>query len=304
MSRVFVIGSSNVDLTIRLDRLPQVGETVSGGEFYQSFGGKGANQAVAARRAGADVVFLTKLGDDANGELLTQHLLAEGLPGYGIRVDRREATGVALIVVDTTGRNMIAVAPGSNRLITADDIRQYSGLFEDVRVLLIQMEVPMPAVTQALTLAKASGVTTILNPAPAQPLPDAVLHLVDVLTPNETEARMLTGYTEPAEAARVLVERGVGAVIVTLGDQGAYLLDDRGPRHLSAFHVQPVDTTAAGDAFNGALSCGLAEGWILEDACRFAGAAGALATTKRGAQSSLPTRREIDALLARSRGVA
>lgn len=301
MPRILVIGSSNVDLTIRLDRLPQVGETVSGGEFYQSFGGKGANQAVAARRAGADVVFLTKVGADANGNLVTQHLLSEGLPSYGIRADRREATGVALIVVDTTGRNMIAVAPGSNRLMTADEIRQHAALFEDVRVLLIQMEVPLPAVTQALTLAKKSGATAILNPAPAQPLSDSVLRLVDVITPNETEAQMLTGFPEPAEAARLLVERGVGAVIVTLGDRGAYLLDGRGPRHVPAFPVQAVDSTAAGDAFNGALSCGLAEGWTLEEACRFAAASGALAASKRGAQASLPTRREIDALLERHR---
>lgn len=301
MPRILVIGSSNVDLTIRLDRLPQVGETVSGGEFYQSFGGKGANQAVAARRAGADVVFLTKVGADTNGTLVTQHLLSEGLPSYGIRADRREATGVALIVVDTTGRNMIAVAPGSNRLMTADEIRQHAALFEDVRVLLIQMEVPLPAVTQALTLAKESGVTAILNPAPAQPLSDSVLRLVDVITPNETEAQMLTGFPEPAEAARLLVERGVGAVIVTLGDRGAYLLDGRGPRHVPAFPVQAVDSTAAGDAFNGALSCGLAEGWTLEEACRFAAASGALAASKRGAQASLPTRREIDALLERHR---
>lgn len=301
MPRILVIGSSNVDLTIRLDRLPQVGETVSGGEFYQSFGGKGANQAVAARRAGADVVFLTKVGADTNGTLVTQHLLSEGLPSYGIRADRREATGVALIVVDTTGRNMIAVAPGSNRLMTADEIRQHAALFEDVRVLLIQMEVPLPAVTQALTLAKKSGATAILNPAPAQPLSDSVLRLVDVITPNETEAQMLTGFPEPAEAARLLVERGVGAVIVTLGDRGAYLLDGRGPRHVPAFPVQAVDSTAAGDAFNGALSCGLAEGWTLEEACRFAAASGALAASKRGAQASLPTRREIDALLERHR---
>ncbi len=301
MSRVFVIGSSNLDLTVRLDRLPQVGETVSGGEFYQSFGGKGANQAVAARRAGADAVLLTKLGADANGERITQHLVAEGLPSYGIRIDRREPTGVALIVVDAAGRNMIAVAPGSNRFITPDDIRQVASLFEEVRVLLVQLEVPLPAVTQALTLAKASGVITILNPAPAQGLPDALLRLVDVLTPNETEAQHLTGYREPSDAAQALLDRGVGAVVVTLGERGALVVSKDGSRQQPAFPVHPVDTTAAGDAFNGALSCGCAEGFDLDRACRFASAAGALATTKRGAQSSLPTRAEIDGLLARYR---
>ncbi len=301
MPRILVIGSSNVDLTIRLDRLPREGETVSGGEFYQSFGGKGANQAVAARRAGAEVIFLTKVGTDANGELLVRHLLDEGLPGYAIRRDHRAATGVALIVVDSHGRNQIAVAPGSNRLITADEIRQYAAVFEEVGVVLVQLEVPLPAVTQALTLAKRCGARTILNPAPAQPLPDALLRLVDVLTPNETEAAALTGVSEPLAAARALVARGVGRVIVTLGGRGALSVGADGERRSPSFPVQPVDTTAAGDAFNGALSCALAEGRTVDEALRFAGAAGALATTKRGAQSSLPSRSEIEALLERHR---
>lgn len=220
VARVLVIGSSNVDYTVRLDRLPQIGETVSGGEFYQSFGGKGANQAVAARRAGADVVLLTKVGADANGERIVAHLLSEGLPGYALQVDRRAATGVALITVDVDGRNMIAVAPGSNRLIGAEDIRQIEPIFDDVGVVLLQLEVPIPAVTQALTLARQRHVRTILNPAPAHLVPDAVLRLVDVLTPNETEVLRLTGLADPVEAARALVLKGVGTVIVTLGSKG------------------------------------------------------------------------------------
>lgn len=299
MGRVLVIGSSNIDLTVRLDRLPQIGETVSGGEFYQSFGGKGANQAVAARRAGADVVLLTKVGADANGEQIIAHLISEGLPGYALQVDRRAATGVALITVDADGRNMIAVAPGSNRLISADDIRQIAPLFEDVRVVLVQLEVPIPAVTQALTLARQHRVTTILNPAPAQPLPDAVLRLVDVLTPNETEVARLTGQTQPVEAARALISRGVGTVVVTVGREGMLVVSADRAERSPAYPVQAVDTTAAGDAFNGALACALSEGIALERACRFAAAAGALAATKRGAQSSLPLRAEIDALMAR-----
>lgn len=300
MSDVLVIGSSNIDLTVRLDRLPAVGETVSGGEFYQSFGGKGANQAVAARRAGAAVIFLTRLGNDPNGELMTRHLLAEGLPDFGLRHDGRAATGVALITVDSHGRNLIAVAPGCNRLISADDIRQQALVFEQVRVLLVQLEVPLPAVVQALTLAKASGVMTILNPAPAQPLPDSLLALVDVLTPNETEIHVLTGLADPAAGARALRQRGVQTVVATLGDQGALCVQATGEAIFPACSVQPVDTTAAGDAFNGALGCALAEGQSLEAAIRFANAAGALATTKRGAQSSLPTREAIEKLLARS----
>ncbi|GKS56668.1 ribokinase [Nitrospira sp.] len=299
MPKVFVIGSSNIDLTVRLDRLPHPGETVSGGEFYQSFGGKGANQAVAARRSGADVVFVTKLGTDENGDRLAQHLIGEGLPAYGILRDRRETTGVALIVVDGHGRNQIAVAPGSNRLITPGDILPYASVFEDAQVLLVQLEVPIPAVTQALTLAKASGVITMLNPAPAQPLSDAVLGLVNVLTPNETEIVTLTGETDSLAGARALLRRGVETVVVTLGEHGVLCVNKEGERRYSAFSVQAVDTTGAGDAFNGALGSALATGWSLEESIRFASAAGALATTKRGAQSSLPTRSEIDQFLDR-----
>lgn len=299
VARVLVIGSSNVDYTVRLDRLPQIGETVSGGEFYQSFGGKGANQAVAARRAGADVVLLTKVGADANGERIIAHLLSEGLPGYALQVERRAATGVALITVDADGRNMIAVAPGSNRLIGAEDIRQIEPIFDDVGVVLLQLEVPIPAVTQALTLARQRHVRTILNPAPAHPVPDAVLRLVDVLTPNETEVLRLTGLGDPAEAARALVLKGVGTVIVTLGSKGMMVVTSDRVRSYPAYPVQAVDTTAAGDAFNGALACALSEGMELDWACRFAAAAGALAATKRGAQSSLPMRTEIDALVSR-----
>jgi ribokinase len=300
MPDVLVIGSSNLDLTVRLDRLPVVGETVSGGEFYQSFGGKGANQAIAAHRAGAEVLFVTKLGADANGRVIAQHLVEQGIPAVGLRQDRRAPTGVALIVVDTHGRNMIAVAPGSNRLLTADDIREHALAFEEAKVLLVQLEVPRPAVAQALTLAKAKGMTTIVNPAPAQPLPDTVLKLVDILTPNETEVTALTGQTGREAAARDLLARGVREVVVTLGEQGALWVNAGRMRAIPPFKVQPVDSTAAGDAFNGALAAALAEGQPFDRALRFASAAGALSVTKRGAQDSLPDRREIEAMLDRT----
>ncbi len=300
MPNLLVIGSSNLDLTIRLDRLPVVGETVSGGEFYQSFGGKGANQAIAALRAGADVLFVTKLGADANGELITRHLLEQGIPAVGLRQDRRAPTGVALIVVDTSGRNMIAVAPGSNRLLTAEEVREYALAFEDAKVLLVQLEVPLPAVAQALTLARAKGLTTILNPAPAQPLPDTILKLVDIVTPNETEATALTGHAGVEAAARDLMARGARDVVVTLGDQGALWTNRAGMKAIPPSKVRSVDSTAAGDAFNGALAAALAEGQPFDRALRFASAAGALAVTKRGAQDSLPSRREIDTMLDRA----
>lgn len=299
MPNVLVIGSSNLDLTVRLDRLPVVGETVSGGEFYQSFGGKGANQAVAARRAGADVLFVTKVGADANGEVIARHLVEQGIPAVGLRQDRRAPTGVALIVVDTHGRNMIAVAPGSNRLLTAEEIREHALAFEEAKVLLVQLEVPLAAVTQALTLAKAKGMTTILNPAPAQSLPDRLLKLVDIVTPNETEATVLTGQAGREAAARDLLARGVREVVVTLGEQGALWTNAAGMKAILPFKATPVDSTAAGDAFNGALAAALAEGRSLDRALRFASAAGALAVTKRGAQESMPGRREIEAVLDR-----
>jgi ribokinase len=300
MPNVLIIGSSNLDWTVRLDRLPGIGETVSGGEFYQSFGGKGANQAIAAHRAGADVLFVTKVGADANGDVIVRHLIEQGIPRIGLRQDRRAPTGVALIVVDTNGRNMIAVAPGSNRLLSAEEIRDHALAFDEAKVLLVQLEVPLAALTQALTLAKAKEMTTIVNPAPAQPLPDAMIRLVDILTPNETEAAALTGQTGIAAAARDLLARGARNVVVTLGEQGSLWVSRSGTKEIPSFKVLSVDSTAAGDAFNGALAAVLAEGQPIERALQFASAAGALAVTKRGAQASLPSRREIEAMLGRN----
>jgi ribokinase len=295
MPKVIVIGSSNLDLTIIADRLPMIGETLLGRDFSQSVGGKGANQAVAARRAGAEVVFFTKLGADSNGRLIKQCLLSEGLPEVGLLRHPTSQTGVALILVDREGRNMIAVAPGSNYTLTLEEIHRMSPYMMEGDVLLLQLETPLPIVTEALSLAKARGTFTILNPAPARPLSSDVLKLVDVLTPNEGEARAMTGL-QPDAASRVLLEHGIGSVVVTLGERGALLATPTTTRLFKAFPVTPVDSTAAGDAFNGVLACRLAEGQPLEDAVRFANAAGALATTKRGAQDALPCRRDIELL--------
>lgn len=302
MPKVIVLGSANLDFTVAVDRLPTVGETVLGREFYQSFGGKGANQAVAAIRAGAEVVLLTMLGPDDYGRRIEQHLTSLGLPREGLLRHPTKPTGVALILVDEGGRNLIAVAPGSNQMLSLEDIRRASPLIAQGTVLLAQLEVPLAVVQEAFSIAKAMGLLTILNPAPAAPLPPALLKLVDVLTPNEGEANRLSGMTDPAEAARVLVEQGARSVIVTLGERGAFLLDAATTRLFPAYPVQAIDSTAAGDAFNGALACSLAESRsLLEDAVVFANAAGALATTKRGAQESLPTRTEIDRLCRGSR---
>ncbi len=296
MRKVIVVGSANVDYTVAVDRLPAAGETVLGRAFYQSFGGKGANQAVAARRAGADVFFLTKLGNDANGKLLERHLTGLGIPGAGLLRDPATPTGVAVIVVDRSGMNQIAVAPGSNRMLTVEEVGRTSTLMAGGRVLLVQLELPLAAVAEALTLAKRHRLTTILNPAPAVPLSSDLLKLVDVLTPNEGEARALTGQDDLAEAAQILLARGARHIIITLGARGALLRDAKADQVFPPFPVNAVDSTGAGDAFNGALACALAEGRPLEEAVVFANAAGALTVTRRGVQDALPSRREIDEL--------
>jgi len=305
MPRVVVIGSANVDLTVRLERLPHMGETVSGGEFYSSFGGKGANQAVAAHKAGADVRFLAKVGCDHNGEAIVEHLESLGLTSAGILRDESRHSGVALIMVDRTGNNAIAVASGSNWNLTEGEIRRGESHISWGQVLLTQLEIPLPTVKQALRLAKARGLVTVLNPAPAHFLPEEVLSLVDILTPNETEAGSLTGIDvgtvdEAARAAGKLLESGVAQVIVTLGKEGCCWVREDRAQSFPSFPVVAVDSTAAGDAFNGALACAVAEGRSMEEAIRFGNAAGAIAVTRRGAQDSLPTRDEIIDLLERS----
>ncbi len=305
MSKVVVIGSANMDLTVRLERLPQLGETVPGGEFYASFGGKGANQAVAAHKAGADVKFLAKVGCDQNGEAIIKHLEALGLTSEGILRDESHHSGVALIMVDRMGNNAIGVAAGSNWNLTGEDVRSAEAYISWGQVLLIQLETPLLAVKEALQLAKAHGLLTILNPAPAHPLPEEVLSLADILTPNEMEVGSLTGITventdQATRAARRLLESGAKQVIVTLGKEGCCWVRKDRAQTFPSFPVAAVDSTAAGDAFNGALACEVGEGRPLQEAIRFGSAAGAIAVTRKGAQDSLPTRDEILNLLAAS----
>lgn len=293
---ILVVGSSNIDLVASVDRLPSRGETVLGYRFAQSFGGKGANQAVAAARAGAEVAFLSKLGADANGRLIEQHLAAQGLSRPILLRDAEFPTGVAMILVDLSGENQIAVVPGSNGRLTPADLRQHRELIAGARVLLLQMEIPRETVFEALRLGRECGLTTILNPAPAAPLPSDLLRLVDILTPNESEAQVLTGSADPAEAARILTDRGVGTVVVTCGANGAFLATGNDVTHIPGFLVETIDSTGAGDAFNGALACAVAEGVPIKSAIVRANAAGALATTGRGAQESMPTKDDIEQL--------
>jgi ribokinase len=300
--QILVIGSANVDFTVKVERLPQVGETVSGGDFRVSYGGKGANQALAAHLAGAQVFMIAKLGRDPNGEALYRHLTGAGLNAKGLWRDDEVASGVALIMVDPQGHNLIAVAPGSNRRLTVADVQALESRAFTGPLFLTQLETPLETVEYGLRRALQMGMTTILNPAPGRPLREEFLALAHIITPNETEASLLSGVAvlglETAQqAGERLLAMGCQTVIITLGAQGSLLVRRGEVRHFPSFAVTAIDTTAAGDAFNGVLAAALLEGCTLEHAIVRANAAGALCVTKRGAQEALPTRQEIEALL-------
>ncbi len=307
MPRVCVIGSANLDFTMALPRLPRPGETVTGGTLLINRGGKGANQAVAARRLGAEVRMIGCVGEDGGGAEIREGLAQLGIAVDGLMTAPGAATGTALILVDPAGENEIGVAPGANHRLTVDMVRAHEGSVAWAQVLLCQLEIPLPVVRWALEVAKRHGVTTILNPAPIQPLGDDLLALADVLTPNELEAGTLSGIEasdldSAREAAGRLLGCGARRVVITLGGQGALACDGQSALHFPAFQVTAVDTTAAGDAFNGALAVGLAAGGSLEQAIPLAGAAAALTCTKRGAQDSLPDRAEVERFLESLRG--
>ena len=308
MARVCVIGSTNLDFTVAVPRLPRPGETVSGGDLILSVGGKGANQAVAARRMGAEVRFVTLLGGDLMGERVRAGLLEAGLPPDRLLKTTDVATGVALIAVDPEGRNQIAVAPGANHRLTAELVAAHRDALAWADVVLLQLETPLETVRWALAEARRLGKTTVLNPAPARvlPLPADLLPLVDYITPNETEAELLTGRPvrdlPDAEAAgQTLVARGVRAAVVTMGAAGALLVGAAGSIPAPGFPVAAIDTVGAGDAFNGTLATLLAAGAPIEDALLVANAAGGLACTRRGAVEALPTRDDVLALLEQAR---
>jgi ribokinase len=301
---VVVVGSSNTDMILRVARVPRPGETLLGGAFSTAPGGKGANQAVAAARAGGGVAFVARLGRDSLGDEALAGFRKEGMTLSHIVRDETEPSGVALIFVGSDGENSIGVAGGANQRLSPRDIAAARGLIEGARVVLLQLETPLATVEAAATLAHRAGVRVILNPAPAQALPDSLLRKVSLLTPNETEAAMLTGINvhdvaSAALAAAALRRRGARAVIVTLGANGALVSTEAGASWVPGFPVKAVDTTAAGDVFNGALAVRLAEDCPLDEAVRFAHAAAALSVTRAGAQPSIPTRREINAFLRR-----
>lgn len=306
---VLVVGSANTDLVLRLDRLPRPGETLLGGRFATAPGGKGANQAVGAARAGGRVAFVARVGDDPAGRLAVQGYRREGIDVCHIVRDPEEPSGTAFIFVARDGENCIGVAPGANAKLTAADVHRASAAFRGASVLLAQLESPPAAVAAAVRLASARGIPVILNPAPARPLPDALLRRVSLITPNETEAAILTGLRvrDAASAARAagrLLARGAGAVVITLGACGAFVAAPGVRVVVPGFKVKAVDTTAAGDIFNGALAVALSEKLTLTEAVRFANAAAALSVTRRGAQPSAPDRARIERLLRRRRPAA
>jgi ribokinase len=289
-------------MIIKLDRIPKPGETVIGGEFSTAAGGKGANQAVAAARAGGKVTFVARVGDDVFGWPALEGLVADGIDTSHVLQDPSAPSGVALIFVDECGENSIAVASGANALLTPEDVLSARDAITSAAVLVTQLETPLDTVQAAVDLAVEHGVRVVLNPAPAQPLGQEILRHVSVLTPNETEAELLTGIEVSSDdaalqAAKKLNALGVEAILITLGSRGAFIFDSDHAELVPGFEVEAVDTTAAGDVFNGALAVALAEGSPLTEAVRFANAAAGLAVTKLGAQPSAPTRDEIQGAL-------
>lgn len=302
-ARVVVVGSSNIDLVVRTEHMPVPGQTVLGGDLLIASGGKGANQAVAAARLGAEVTLVARIGSDMFGDRALAEITASGVQTDYVIRDPDAPSGTALIVVDDSGQNSIVVAPGANARLRPEDVDAARPAFEEADVVVVQFETLLETVIHVLRLAKQMNKRAILNPAPARTLPEGFLRGVDVITPNEIEAAMLLGRppdesSDPVEMAQALLGRGVGAAVVTLGRQGAVAVTPDRARQIAPFRVKAVDTTAAGDCFTGALACALGEGMGLEAAARFASAAAALSVTRPGAQSSMPHRGEVERFMA------
>lgn len=301
MEQIVVIGSSNTDLVIKTDRIPEPGETVLGGVFMMTAGGKGANQAVAAARLGGRTTFVARMGRDLFGEKSLENYAKDNLNTDYVFVDGTAPSGAALITVDGRGENCIVVASGANGALCRGDIDVARERIGQAKFVLLQLEIPMETVEYAAAVAEAEGAKVILNPAPAATLSAELMRRLFLITPNRTEAQLLTGipvetWEDAERAADLLLARGVENVVVTMGSMGSLVRSASFSERVPARRVEAVDTTAAGDVFNGALCVALSEGRDLVSALRFATAASSLAVTRMGAQSSIPTRAEVDAL--------
>ena len=297
-SYILVAGSSNTDMVINSPHLPAPGETIIGSSFFMNPGGKGANQAVAAARLGGHVTFICKTGNDIFGKQAAAIFENEGIDISYLIEDADNPSGVALITVDDKGENTIVVASGSNGTLSRADIEHSKNAIENAAIVLMQLETPLDTVQYIAETAMAKNVKVILNPAPACRLPDALLKNISIITPNEKEAEMLTGIrvnnTESAkEAAKALAAKGIETVIITLGPKGALIYDDNNFEHVKCEEVKAVDTTAAGDIFNGAIAVALTEGMPMNEATKFACSAATISVTRKGAQSSAPYRKEL-----------
>jgi ribokinase len=301
MTDIVVVGSLNMDLVVRAPRAPEAGETIRGHDFQMVPGGKGANQAAAAAKLGGETAMVGRVGGDAFGPVLIQNMARQGVDPNHIMIDQEASTGVAVITVDDTGENRIVISAGANGRVNKSDIERAEGLLRDAQFLILQFEIPLEVVDYAIEKAAHYPVKVILNPAPAASVSPEFLGRVDHLVPNETETKILTGLdvsdlSTAEKAAREFLSYGVGEVIITLGEEGALLVTRERVTHVPAREVKAVDTTAAGDAFIGGFAVATARGFSPVEAVRYATCAGTLAVTKFGAQTSLPTAEEVQAL--------
>jgi ribokinase len=296
--KIIVAGSINMDMVVKTSFIPHPGQTVLGGTFFMNPGGKGANQAIAVARLGGTVGFIGKIGNDIFGKQTFLSFVEEGVDTYGVTTDHSVPSGVALITVEESGENCIVVAPGANGLLSSEDIASAFETYTDCKIMLIQLEIPMETVAFAASYAQSRGIKVILNPAPANEQVKDIFHLTDIITPNRDEAELLSGVKiddlgSAKLAAETIKALGAKTVVITLGSEGAVLLQDDNFSYIPAIKVEAIDTTAAGDVFNGALAVAIAEGKDLTMAISFACGAAGKAVTKLGAQASIPFRRDL-----------
>ena len=300
--KLIVLGSVNVDHILNVPKFPKPGETLSGSNYKIFFGGKGANQAVAAGRLGANIQFIAAVGNDELGNKIKQQLNNDNINTCSVACIEGQNTGVALILVNAQGENQIAIHAGANAQVTTEYLLKYKDDIINADAILMQLETPLATIEQAAKLAKQHQTQVILNPAPAQKLSDDLLKHIDIITPNETEAEYLTGIKvlteqDAEQAAMILHKKGIETVIITLGSKGAWVSSAQRGAIIAGFKVQVIDTIGAGDTFNGMLVTALLEGKTLEQAVKYAHAAGALSVTKPGAQTAVPFRNEVEEFL-------